>query len=81
MNCAECGKKLGILSGYKHPVKGKKYAVCGDCFNTIDDSVRTWGNFVKEHSLIPSTEIDMKIALPMADILKVPVMMLVSKVN
>lgn len=80
-NCFECGKKVGLLSGYKHPTKGHKHPVCGHCFDRIDESVKAWGNFIEEYSLVPSTEIDLTIVNPMADILKVPAMMLISKVN
>jgi hypothetical protein len=38
-NCSECGKKLGFLEGYKHPIKGEKYLVCPNCFYIIDKSM------------------------------------------
>ena len=37
--CEECGKKLGIFSGYNHPILGKKSYVCGDCFHSEADSL------------------------------------------
>jgi len=39
MNCAECETKLGLLSGYKHPIKGKKHIVCGHCFEVVNAEV------------------------------------------
>ncbi len=38
-NCSECGKKIGFLGGYLHPIRGEKYLVCSDCFNKIDKSI------------------------------------------
>ena len=40
--CEECGKKLGILEGYRHPVLGKNSLLCSDCFNSVQDSVVKW---------------------------------------
>ena len=54
--CVECGKKIGILNSYNHPVKGKKHTVCGDCFTRIDKFLTLWreyvlsGSFNKESS-------------------------------
>ena len=39
VKCTECNKKLSILSGYKHPIKGKKYPVCGHCFEVANTEV------------------------------------------
>lgn len=38
-NCCECGKKLRFSEGYIHPINGRKYFVCTDCFNKIDKSM------------------------------------------
>ncbi len=38
-NCNECGKKLKMLDGYKHPIKGKKYLVCSPCFDMVEEEV------------------------------------------
>jgi hypothetical protein len=38
--CNECGKKLKMLSGFKHPIKGKKYPVCSPCFDNVQEVVR-----------------------------------------
>jgi hypothetical protein len=40
--CVECGKKLGILGGFIHPVKGNKFLLCSSCFDTIYESVIKW---------------------------------------
>ena len=44
--CAECGKKLGIIEGYRHPVRGKYYLLCRNCFNTVSASVEKWKDFI-----------------------------------
>jgi len=38
-NCSECGKKLRFFGGYRHPMRGKKYLVCSDCFDSITKSI------------------------------------------
>lgn len=38
-NCNECGKKLRFWEGYKHPILGKKYFVCRDCFERLYKSL------------------------------------------
>jgi hypothetical protein len=48
--CEECGKKTGIFSRYNHPVFGKKSIVCGDCFNSIDETLSLWMEFVLSNS-------------------------------
>jgi hypothetical protein len=35
--CNECGKKLGILEGYYHPMFGKRWLFCGKCYNKIEE--------------------------------------------
>jgi hypothetical protein len=49
--CIECGKKIGILNCYNHPVKGKKHTVCGDCFTIIDKFLTLWREYVLSDSL------------------------------
>ena len=48
--CEECGKKLGIFEGYKHPTMGKKHLVCSPCFEQVEDSVAKWREFVVNNS-------------------------------
>jgi hypothetical protein len=48
--CEECGKKLGILGNYRHPTMGKKHHLCGYCFDLVSESVRQWGEFVRNNS-------------------------------
>jgi hypothetical protein len=48
--CEECGKKLGILEGYRHPTLGKDYQLCSPCFNQVSESVTKWGEFVRTNS-------------------------------
>jgi len=48
--CEECGKKLGILKGYKHPTMGKKHLLCSPCYNQVSDSVEKWRAFVLSNS-------------------------------
>ena len=44
--CVECGKKLGIIGGYRHPSMGKEYPVCGTCFDTVIESVENYRQFI-----------------------------------
>lgn len=44
--CSECGKKLGFLEGYRHPVDGKKKCVCGKCWDKIEKSEKKYCNFI-----------------------------------
>lgn len=48
--CEECGKKLGILKGYKHPTMGKKHLLCNPCYNKVSDSVEKWRDFLLSNS-------------------------------
>ena len=50
--CEECGKKLGVFEGYRHPTLGKKYLLCSPCFDQVSESVEQWGNFVLSNSPI-----------------------------
>ena len=59
VECEECDKKLGILQGYQHPALGKKFLVCGKCFNKIDSDMGRWNKFCLSDSFnIESTKID-----------------------
>ena len=49
-DCKECGKKLGIMEGYRHPTMGKKHLLCSPCFDQVSDSVSRWGEFVRTNS-------------------------------
>jgi hypothetical protein len=40
--CEECGKRLGILNGYRHPIRGRNHLVCSECFDSIHESVVNW---------------------------------------
>jgi hypothetical protein len=33
--CEECNTKLGILQGYRHPVLGTRFLVCGNCYDEV----------------------------------------------
>ena len=48
--CEECGTKLGILEGYRHPTMGKKHLLCSPCFDQVSESVATWAEFVRTNS-------------------------------
>ncbi len=50
IECEECGKKLGIMEGYKHPTMGKKHHLCSPCFDQVSESVARWGEFVNTNS-------------------------------
>ena len=34
--CSECGKKINFLRSYYHPILGKNYYVCDNCYNYIN---------------------------------------------
>lgn len=52
INCEECGKKLGVFEGYRHPTLGKKHLLCSPCFDQASESVKRWGEFVLSNSFI-----------------------------
>jgi hypothetical protein len=54
VKCEECGKKLGILQGYRHPALGRRFLVCGFCFDKVDESMEKWSAFC--HSNLFNTE-------------------------
>lgn len=47
--CVECGKKLGIIEGYRHPTMGKDYLLCSNCFDTVSVSVEKWSEFISSY--------------------------------
>ncbi|UCB58284.1 MAG: hypothetical protein JSV67_06710 [Thermoplasmatales archaeon] len=47
--CVECGKKLGFFKGYCHPTLGKKYYVCGYCFDNVTESVEKYREFISPY--------------------------------
>ena len=40
--CEECGKILGVIKGYRHPIQDKNHLLCNDCFDIIHESVVKW---------------------------------------
>ena len=48
--CEDCSKKLGFFEGYRHPAMGKKYLLCGNCFDIIAKSVEEWRMFVTSNT-------------------------------
>jgi hypothetical protein len=47
--CMECGKKLGVVGGYRHPTMGKNYLLCSTCFDTVFASVERYREFVSPY--------------------------------
>ena len=45
----ECGKKLGIIEGYRHPTMGKEHLLCSSCFDTVFESVEKYRKFVSPY--------------------------------
>jgi DNA-binding Lrp family transcriptional regulator len=45
-NCSECGKKLKLFGGYRHPVLGRKECICKLCFQKINPSEERYTNFI-----------------------------------
>jgi len=50
VECEECGKKLGIFEGYRHPTMGKKYQLCDPCYDQVNESVARWQAFIRENA-------------------------------
>ena len=48
--CEECGKKLGFIEGYRHPVMGKNYLLCRNCFDTVSESVEKYQKFISPYN-------------------------------
>jgi hypothetical protein len=44
--CNECGKKLRVLEGYRHPVLSNDALLCSSCFDIVSESVEQYGKFV-----------------------------------
>jgi hypothetical protein len=44
--CYECGKEITFWRSLFHPVLGRTQLVCPDCFNTIDESLEKYRNFI-----------------------------------
>jgi hypothetical protein len=47
--CIKCGKKIGIIEGYRHPTMGKEYLVCSNCFDTVSASVEKYREFISPY--------------------------------
>jgi hypothetical protein len=47
--CMECGKKLGVIEGYRHPTMGKDYLLCSNCFDTVSASVEKYMEFISPY--------------------------------
>jgi hypothetical protein len=47
--CMECGTKLGIMEGYRHPTMGKDNLLCSNCFDTVFESVEKYREFVSPY--------------------------------
>jgi hypothetical protein len=45
VDCEECGKKLSILQGYRHPALGTRFLVCGKCFDKVNEDMERWSTF------------------------------------
>jgi hypothetical protein len=47
--CVECGKNLGIIGGYRHPILGKDALVCSHCFDTVFENVEEYRKFISPY--------------------------------
>jgi len=47
--CVECGKKLGIIEGYRHPTMGKDHLLCSNCFDIVSESVERYKEFISAY--------------------------------
>lgn len=48
--CIECGKKLGVIEGYRHPIGGKNNLLCRICFDNIFESVEKYKEFISPYT-------------------------------
>ena len=61
VNYKECEKKLGILNGYRHPVLGKRFLVCGKCYTKVEEDIVKWSKFCLSDSFnLESSKIDIQ---------------------
>ena len=59
--CEECDKKLGILEGYYHPALGKRFLVCGKCYDKIEENMVRWRKFCLSDSYnVESSKVDIQ---------------------
>ena len=55
-DCVECGKKLGLIEGYRHPTMGKEHLICSRCFDSVSVSVEQWQKVVSWYAGFFHTE-------------------------
>ena len=55
VECEECGKKLYVLQGYRHPALGISFLVCSKCFVKVDEDMKRWSKFC----LLNSSDIEL----------------------
>ena len=61
VDCEECGKKLNILQGHRHPALGTRFLVCRKCFCIIDEDMERWRKFYLSNSFdVDSSKIDIQ---------------------
>ena len=61
VDCAECGKKLNILQGFRHPALGTKFLVCGICFDKVIGDMQRWRTFCLSDSFnLGSSKLDIQ---------------------
>ncbi len=61
VDCEECGKKLSILQGHRHPALGTRFLVCRKCFCKIDEDMERWRKFYLSNSFdVESSKIDIQ---------------------
>jgi hypothetical protein len=61
VKCEECGKKLGILQGYRHPALGTRFLVCRNCYDKVDESMEKWREFCHSNLFnVKSSKIDIQ---------------------
>ena len=59
--CEECNTKLGILQGYRHPVLGTRFLVCGNCYDEVYGDMERWSTFCLSDSFnAESSKIDIQ---------------------
>ena len=45
VDCEECKKQLHIFEGYRHPVLGTRFPVCGRCYDNVERDMKRWSEF------------------------------------
>lgn len=46
--CDECGKKIGVIGSYDHPIKGEDKTVCKSCYDNLIKGENSYDTYNKD---------------------------------